>query len=69
MTSANLLGMEATSFCRLSLSFSFRIRSSVISLFYSSTFLAVESLGFIFIQDQTFSIKFKSGLFPGHLIS
>ena len=47
-------------------SFILTAQSSVMSRCHSCMLVAVDSLNFI--QLQAFSIGFKSGLFPGHLI-
>ena len=68
MTSSSLLGIDSTRCRRYSQSSIFWHHSFRISRFSSSRLVQGASLSCLFIQDQTFSIGLRSGLFPGHLM-
>ena len=68
MTSSSLLGIDSTRCRRYSQSSIFWHHSFRISRFSSYRLVQGASLSCLFIQDQTFSIGLRSGLFPGHLM-
>ena len=65
MTACSLLGIDSTRFFRYWMLSILSTHNSVISLCSCGRLVALESLSCDFIQAQTFSIGFRSGLLPG----